>query len=204
MKNLFIFGVVALIIGLLTACGGVEQVEKKEPVKEETKKEDQNPVPNKEENEDVQKTEAGTFTAVHTFEKETKIDTESPFELTIKKVKAFSGELSETGKELIPEANGDMVIITMSVENTSDETLSFYPDQSTITTSTGEQLESEVFFSDDVGGDFIGQVKKEGTVRFLLKSTKAEDIEWVRILIDAPHNENLDNIGKSVDHTFTF
>ncbi|MDY0395491.1 hypothetical protein RWE15_14980 [Virgibacillus halophilus] len=63
--------------------------------------------------------------------------------------------------------------ITMKVksENTSDETMGFYPDQATLTTDAGDQVDADMFLSDDIGGDFIGKVKKEGNIIFFSRYT---------------------------------
>lgn len=53
------------------------------------------------------------------------------------------------------------MIVDVTAENTSDDTINFHPNQATITTNTGEQIQAEIFISDDVGGEFIGKVKKK-------------------------------------------
>ncbi len=92
-----------------------------------------------------------------------------------------------------------VVVAHFDVENTSDETISFYPDQSVMTTNTKEQINASLFLSDSVGGDFIGKVKKSGNVIFILKNSSADDLANVTIHIDAPHNDSFDSVGDPVE-----
>lgn len=91
----------------------------------------------------------------------------------------------------------------MKVENKTEENLSIYPDQSIITTNTKEQKEANIFISDDVGGDFLGQVIKEGNVIFLLDS-KAEDLKSAKLIINAPVNEDFDTLGEKIEFDINF
>ena len=92
-----------------------------------------------------------------------------------------------------------VVVAHFDVENTSDETISFYPDQSVMTTNTKEQINASLFLSDSVGGDFIGKEKKSGNVIFILKNSSADDLANVTIHIDAPHNDSFDSVGDPVE-----
>ena len=92
-----------------------------------------------------------------------------------------------------------VVVAHFDVENTSDETISFYPDQSVMTTNTKEQINASLFLSDSVGGDFIGKVKKSGNVIFILKNSSADDLANVTIHINAPHNDSFDSVGDPVE-----
>ena len=92
-----------------------------------------------------------------------------------------------------------VVVAHFDVENTSDETISFYPDQSVMTTNTKEQINASLFLSDSVGSDFIGKVKKSGNVIFILKNSSADDLANVTIHIDAPHNDSFDSVGDPVE-----
>lgn len=89
------------------------------------------------------------------------------------------------------------VVVAVEVENTSDETVSFYPNQGTVVTNTKEQKEAEIFLSDEVGGDFIGKVIKKGNIIFLLDS-KADEINNVKFVLGHPSNENFESIGEDI------
>ncbi|MEM4994940.1 hypothetical protein WKH56_20460 [Priestia sp. SB1] len=87
------------------------------------------------------------------------------------------------------------IVVTMKAENTSDQDVSFYPDQSVLVTDSGEQVDAETFMSGEVGGDFLGKVKKEGQVWYLLKDN-TQDIKNVKLVFDAPYaTESMDDLG---------
>ena len=102
---------------------------------------------------------------------------------------------NDSNKALFEDKDKVTVItLELEVENLSDETLSVYPDQGTIVTNTKEQKNADLVLSDELGGELIGKVVKKGNVIFLLDS-EADQIEHIKYLIDAPHNESLDSIG---------
>lgn len=86
----------------------------------------------------------------------------------------------ETGKEYT------LISIDMTVENTSDEDVYFYPDQSTVITDHKEQITSNLLASDSVGGDFYGNVEKTGQVFFIAEKTPADELESFNLRIDGP------------------
>ncbi|MFK3938957.1 hypothetical protein ACI2JA_15765 [Alkalihalobacillus sp. NPDC078783] len=101
------------------------------------------------------------------------------------------------------EATG-IIQIDMEISNTEDEDINFYMDQATITTNTGEQLEPDLLASDHIGGEFLGAVNKSGSIRYMLQNSDPNEVEWVRILIDAPSDENYNSIGSSIDIQIDF
>lgn len=87
-------------------------------------------------------------------------------------------QLNDKGEEEIGSAVG----VKMQVENTTaDQKYTTYPDQATLVTSTGEQVEADLFVSDDLGGEIHEGVIKEGNVIFYLKRGKAEEIKWIKL-----------------------
>ncbi|MCM3380284.1 MULTISPECIES: hypothetical protein [Shouchella] len=97
-----------------------------------------------------------------------------------------------------------VIQIDMEVSNSSEDTINFYMDQATITTNTGEQLEPDLLTSDHIGGVFIGAVNKSGSVRYMLESSDPNEIEWVRVLINAPHDANFESLGHDIDVQIDF
>jgi hypothetical protein len=69
------------------------------------------------------------------------------------------------------------------LENTTTELFTTYPDQATLVTSTGEQIDSPDFFNGDgdVGGEIDEGVIKEGTVMWKLQRGHALDIKWIKL-----------------------
>lgn len=125
-----------------------------------------------------------------------------PFKYTIEavqvsKLTATTDEMAEMlGIEKDREVA--LVAINASAENTTEDTLSFYLGQATLTTSTKEQVDPEGFLSDYIDGEFLGNVKHSGNLIYILKQSNAEDITGLTLHIDAPHNENYENVGDDV------
>lgn len=130
--------------------------------------------------------------------------TSGPFEITV--INAQAGQLEVSDPDMI-EFLGDESLATVSIEievtNNSDNTNTFYPDQSIIVTDQGNQVNSDILLSDKVGGDFYGQVTKHGSVAFTYDGN-AEDINRIRYIIDAPHDENFDSIGEDLEFSIDF
>jgi hypothetical protein len=124
-----------------------------------------------------------------------------PAKLTIKNVRVVDIIPSDDSADMLEAETGGRVrsiVLDVESENTSDADISFYPDQMTITTDSGEQIEADIMLSDDVGGDFIGKVKKEGSIRFLTKNPE-QDIKNITLVIDPPSSpETYENIGEQV------
>jgi len=88
------------------------------------------------------------------------------------------------------------VIMTVKIENTSDQDVSFFPDSSVMTTDTGEQVDADSWMSNDTGGDMLGKVKKEGQIWYVLKDEKA-DVKKVKFVIDPPYlTDSMDDLGQ--------
>ncbi|CVI72391.1 hypothetical protein NDGK_02548 [Clostridiales bacterium CHKCI001] len=91
-----------------------------------------------------------------------------------------------------------IVVINASAENTSDDTVNFFLGQATLTSNTKEQVESDMFLSEYIDGEFIGNVIHSGNLVYILKNSSAEDITQVSLHIDAPSNSNYETIGEEV------
>jgi hypothetical protein len=142
--------------------------------------------------------EGGKFTLIARND-EVETQETGPMILNIPQVNATSATLKGDVADFLETDAIEYIQIDMEVENTSEDTITFYPAQATITTSTGEQLESDMWLSDHIDGDFFGQVKQEGSQYFILEKSKAEDIEWVRVIINAPLDEDWNNVGEKLD-----
>lgn len=106
--------------------------------------------------------EVGKLTVVNQKKNLNQTVQSGPINLTINAIQTATLEPSESYKEMFDGKDKvTIVTINLSVENTSDDTIGFYPDQGTLTTNTGEQANAETFLSDEVGGDFYGKVKKK-------------------------------------------
>lgn len=131
-----------------------------------------------------------------------------PIKYNIKaiQVSEFTATTDDMANALDIEKNKEYTLVAMDVsfENTSEKTICFYPDQGEITTNTKEQVAADMFFSDSVGGDFIGNVRKEGTLFFVLKKTNANDIDTISYHVDAPSNEDFESVGDNLEVELNF
>lgn len=96
-----------------------------------------------------------------------------------------------------------LFVLDVAVENTSEDDMGFYPNQSVIITSTKEQIDSDMLFSDSIGGDFFGQVVKSGQIYFFL-SGPADDITHIQWRVSAPHDANFASVGDDLIVEFEF
>lgn len=96
-----------------------------------------------------------------------------------------------------------MVAFDIEVSNNSDETNVIYPDQGTIVTNTGNQVDADLFMSDSVGGDFFGEVTKSGGVYFFYEGDP-EEITTVRYIIRSGSDENFDNFSDDLEFSVDF
>lgn len=121
-----------------------------------------------------------------------------PFIVSVTDIQASHFEPAESYKDMF-NGKDELTIITMavSVENTSTDTNSIYPDQGTITTNTKEQANAHLFLSDSVGGDFIGEIIKSGEVIFLLDSP-AKDINNIKYIVDGGIDDDYESLGEDI------
>ncbi|MFB9860883.1 hypothetical protein ACFPFV_09450 [Salinicoccus siamensis] len=89
-----------------------------------------------------------------------------------------------------------MITIEYTVENTVEDPRDFYLNQTTLITSTGEQIESEWLMDSGLQSEMLGAVKSTGDVTFLLRNSDADDIEWVDIIIPSLSDENYDIVSE--------
>ena len=83
------------------------------------------------------------------------------------------------------------------IENTTDGKFTTYPDQATLVTSTGEQVDADMYISDSLGGEIDKGVIKEGDVVFYLDRGEAHKITWVKLKWDVHTGADDDLDGES-------
>lgn len=126
-----------------------------------------------------------------------------PFTVTVLNANLTELEPSEMYADFFDYDVVTAVAIEVQVENTVGETNTIYPDQGTIVTNTGNQVDADIFFSDDVGGDFLGEVTKTGTVFFFFDGD-TENIDNVRYIIDSGHDEDWESFGEDIEFSISF
>jgi len=147
---------------------------------------------------DTVTTEAGDMTLKAQNDDIDPIET-GPFRVDIEKVNAVSGNLNPESAVIYNTEQLEYIQIDMRVENTSEEDLILYAGQAQIVTNTGEQLDSDMWMSDHIEGEFRGGVIQEGTLIYPLEQSQADEIETVRIIISAPQDEDWQRIGEEID-----
>lgn len=91
------------------------------------------------------------------------------------------------------------IVFNTEIENTQDKDVSFYIDQAELITNTKQQVSPNLLLGDDVGGDLLGKVIKEGNIIYILKNTKAKDLKTLELRIDAPIDTNtFESLGEPV------
>lgn len=205
MKKKLIFSA-ALVLSLgLSACG--EEKAKEEPQKEETqtpvstdKKEDTEKADEKEESDGVGETtesELGKMTVLYKDKELNMAVNSGPVNATLDKIQLATMEPSESSKEMFGgQEKVTIVTIEASAENTVDDTTNYYLNQAKLVTDTGQQVDSDIWFSDDVGGEFLGKVKKNGNIIWVLKHDEA--VKKVTLHISGASNNNLDRLGEDL------
>ncbi|MFD2670786.1 stalk domain-containing protein [Marinicrinis sediminis] len=76
-----------------------------------------------------------------------------------------------------------VIILDVTAENTSDEKLTWYVDQSDMVLNTKEQIEDTLMSDSRVTSEFNGKVVKKGIVVFPVKNSHFKDITSMRLLL---------------------
>ncbi|WP_188455679.1 hypothetical protein [Virgibacillus oceani] len=208
-KFVFLFAVMVIAGMVLTACGedtsdnseGKAKAESNQSMASDDLAENDK---TDEANDDemVQESEIGTLRIAYKNKDLDENAESGPVKLNVSGIQIGDLEVNEDYLDMF-DGKKKVTVITlkMKAENTSDDTIGFYPDQATITTDTGDQADAAMFFSDNVGGDFIGKVHKEGDVMFLVDSP-AKDIGKVNLIVDGAHDEGFESVGEKVEMGF--
>lgn len=197
--NMKRFGLlVAVPLALLVGCGEADELKTTATDTEEVAEAEASTAEEATtESEDVQESELGTNKIYMKNKALTITETMGPIQFAIDKVQTSRLTVAEAYRDSFDgQEEVTVVAMNMIVENTVDETMSFHPNQATLVTNTGEQVSSHLWFSDDVGGEFLGKVKKEGNVLFFVKA-KPEELTDLKIVIDGPFDENFGKVAEN-------
>lgn len=97
-----------------------------------------------------------------------------------------------------------LVVLDVTVENTSEEDVSFYMDQATLISSTKEQVDANMWLSDHIDGDYLGQVVKSGTLMYILPNSNADDISSISLRISAPIDTEWNTLSEDISIDLSF
>lgn len=97
------------------------------------------------------------------------------------------------------EKNKDVAVIALdvSIENTSDDDVSFYFDQAVLTSNTKEQVDPNWLFSDNIEGDYLGNVIHSGTLIYILPNSVAEDITNIVLHVSSPMDDEFNDLSEN-------
>lgn len=129
--------------------------------------------------------------------------TTGPFTINVNKAQLSQFAVNTDYVEMLGGEDLASVVIDLEVINDSEDTNAIYPDQGTIVTDTGAQVDAEVFLSDSVGGDFMGEVTKEGQVIFLWEGN-SEEVSSIRYVVDGPYDEEFNSLGEELEFEIEF
>jgi hypothetical protein len=208
--SLLLVGVMALS---LVACGdNGEKVEsEKEVVTEETTTEE-----TEETEEPADDSTTGEIVEENGLRKEpvitdkelNKAGETGPFKYSINAIQVSKVTATNDDMALMLEIEKDkevtLVVMDVTVENTTEDTNSFYFDQSKLTSNTKEQVYCNFWLSDAIGGEFLGNVVQEGSIYFILPNTNADDLTDITLHVDAPHDADYNSIGDDVKVELSF
>lgn len=152
---------------------------------------------------ETEETELGSLTTYSQVLDINESQENGPFTITLLNANLAELEPSEMYADFFDHDVVTVVGLEVSVENTNGDTNSIYPDQGTIVTNTGNQVDADLFFSDDVGGDFLGEVTKTGTVFFFFDGD-TENIDNVRYIISSGHDEDWESFGEDIEFSISF
>lgn len=104
------------------------------------------------------------------------------------------------------EKNKESAVIVMDItaENTVEEDIDFFIGQATLISSTKEQVDSNIFLSDYIDSEFLGQVIKEGSLVYILPNSNANDITSITLRISAPTDSEWNSLCEDISIELTF
>lgn len=204
-RKLALFGTTAL---LLAGCGAEDvstedEDESTEPDTEEVAEESESVSEGEYKVGDTLEADGGTSEVVAVNYGINETVENGDFTVTLKDARLLQFEPSPEFVDMFEDESLPMIAFNIDVTNNSDATNTIYPDQGVAVTDTGQQIDAELLFSDDVGGDFLGQVTKSGEVLFLGEGD-ASEISNVRYIIGSGHDEELESFGEDIEFTVDF
>lgn len=152
---------------------------------------------------DVIEADGGTRTIIATNYNINEEQENGPFTITVKNAQLSQFQPSEDMVDFFGGEDLGMVTLQLEVVNNSEETNLIYPDQGTVVTDTGQQIDAELFLSDDLGGEFYGEVTKTGDVFFFFDG-QAEEVSNIRYLINSGTDEDFESFGEDIEFSIDF
>ncbi|MEK5107015.1 hypothetical protein MHI57_09585 [Cytobacillus sp. FSL K6-0129] len=112
-----------------------------------------------------------------------------PMKVELSNIRVVDVELDKEMVEYLNDGRETSrgIIIDITAENTTEDDITFDPNQAIIVTDTGEQIESDLGLMGEAGGDFLGKVTKEGSTWWFLDNID-KDVKKITVIISAPYD----------------
>lgn len=138
---------------------------------------------------------AGTYTITDLYNAPTDKFKSADVEFSIDQIK--TAKLVAEDPDLIEvAAETNVLILSITGENLSDDTVSFHPNTATMTTDTKRQIESNVMIS-PFESEFIGKVIQKGEVVFELGEEGLEGVNELKFVFDGTAKDAM-TIGEKI------
>ncbi|MFJ8103093.1 hypothetical protein [Lysinibacillus sp. NPDC096212] len=131
---------------------------------------------------------AGTYTITDLYEAPTEKYKSADVEFSIDGMKTAK-LVARDPKMIETEAETNVLILSITGENLSDDTLSFHPNSAKMTTDTKRQINSIVEIS-HFESEFIGKVIQKGEVIFDLGKEGLEGVKELKFVFDSASKDN--------------
>lgn len=192
--------------------GQTTQIEDSNTDESETKPEESNEKTNPRELSEIEKAKVGDvikdemmdLKVVKIAKTNNKVYTLGPVKLTVQG--ALVGNLipkNAAAKSYLKTDKPDVIMFYYTVENTVDDKIYFYPGQAQVTTDTKEQLDPDMFFGQEGGGEMLGKVEKQGFNTYYPKSG-IDNIKELNFHIGAPSDDSFQNFVEDLKITIKF
>lgn len=154
---------------------------------------------------DVIKDEMMDLKVVKIAKANNKVYTLGPIKLTVQG--ALVGKIipknQGTKSYLKTEDSKDVIMLYYTVENTVDNKMYFYPGQAQVTTDTKEQLDPDIFFGQEDGGEMLGKVQKQGFNTYYPESG-IDNMKELNFHMGSPYDESMGNVAEDLKITIRF
>ncbi|WP_157842920.1 hypothetical protein [Bacillus sp. FJAT-44742] len=111
-----------------------------------------------------------------------------------------SGPISLSIQEVLVGEKDDetIVAVLMEAQNNEEDTVIFYPNQASLSTNTGEEVNADIFDSGSVGGEFGEDTVEKDYVIFYLDMDPAE-LETLTLSIEGATDGQAETIGDDLE-----
>lgn len=91
------------------------------------------------------------------------------------------------------------IVLNVSVTNTSDQSLTWFVDQSVAVLNTQEQIERTLLNDNWITSDFNGKVTKNGQIVFEVKDSQLDSISDIRLLLSSVIDKDFNTVADETE-----